>query len=536
MPFYRIRELKLPLDRDESELPERASAVLRTDRRNLRNIAIERKSFDARDKSAIKIVYSVRIETEVPVKGSGRARGFESASAPVRYRFPEGGRLPETRPIVVGSGPAGLFCALLLAEHGFRPLVLERGEAVDERVDTVRKFFAGGDLDPESNVQFGEGGAGTFSDGKLTTSVSDPMGRNAKVLEEFVEAGAPPEILFLGKPHIGTDLLVGVVRHLRRKIEALGGELRFKSRVTSLTALDGAVRGVTVGGAERIEADAVILAIGHSARDTFEELLREGIALEAKAFAIGLRIEHPQEMISRAQFGDYWSHPALSVADYRLARVLADGRGAYTFCVCPGGYVVNASSENGSVACNGMSDFARNARNANGAVVVTVGPADFGSGPLAGLAFQRRWEALAYRAGGGDFALPVQALGDFFRGTGSQRLGEVIPSAKGPYRLSDLNPCLPPYVAAGIKEAVLAFERKLAGFSRPDAVLTGVETRTSSPVRITRTDDLESGIAGLFPCGEGAGYSGGIMSSAIDGIRAAEAVALSATRRPGIRR
>jgi uncharacterized FAD-dependent dehydrogenase len=392
-------------------------------------------------------------------------------------------------------------------------------------------------VDPDSNYCFGEGGAGTYSDGKLNTTVTDQCFRNAKVLEEFVEAGAPPEIRYLNKPHIGTDYLVRVVKALREKIEELGGEVRFRSKVESLIVSGDRVGGVVVAndatdgvrrGSERIESETVVLAIGHSARDTFLELSGLEIAMERKAFAIGLRIEHPQEMISRRQFGESWRHPDLPVADYKLTHRSANGRGVYTFCMCPGGYVVNSSSEPGMVACNGMSDYRRDSGNANSAIVATVGPEDFGEeGELAGIEFQRRWERLAFEAGGGDFSLPLQTFGDFLAARPSTALGEVIPSTRGRYSLSDLNPCLPDYVAASIKESILAFDRTIPGFARPDAIVSGVETRTSSPVRILRGQDFQSAVRGLYPCGEGAGYSGGIMSSAIDGIKVAEAIAIA---------
>jgi uncharacterized FAD-dependent dehydrogenase len=442
------------------------------------------------------------------------------------YAFPGPKGNGDGRPVIVGSGPAGLFCALILAENGYRPLVLERGEDVDARDRSVAAFFGSGKLDPESNIQFGEGGAGTYSDGKLNTTVTDEAFRNAKVLEEFVEAGAPPEILYLAKPHIGTDYLVRVVKALRRKIESLGGEVRFGRLVTGLVHDGARVRGVTVEDGGSVEAETVVLAIGHSARDTFAMLHEAGLAMEPKPFAIGLRIEHPQEMISRRQFGDNWRHPDLPVADYKLTSRSGTGRGVYTFCMCPGGHVVNSSSEAGMVACNGMSNFRRDSGNANSAVVVTVHPGDFGGeAVLAGIDFQRRWEGLAFEAGRGGYELPVQAFGDFLAGRPSTALGEVQPAIRGKYALADLNACLPDYVAAGIKEGILDFDRKIRGFARPDAVLSGVETRTSSPLRIQRDDGLEGSLKGLYPCGEGAGHSGGIMSSAIDGIKVAEAIA-----------
>jgi len=523
----------MPLDHDEGELRQRVLRTLRIDDSDLEGCLIERKSFDARDRRDIRVVYAVVAslseEPKRPFPESVAARVPERGS----YAFPAPDNDAASahrglRPVIVGSGPAGLFCALLLAENGLRPLVLERGDDVAARNAKVSAFFESGALDPESNVQFGEGGAGTYSDGKLNTTVSDSLFRNAKVLEEFVEAGAPPEIRYLSKPHIGTDYLVRVVPAIRGKIESLGGEVRFRSRVSSLSIAGGRVCGVVVNDSERLEADAVVLAPGHSARDSFAELSRLGTAMERKAFAIGLRIEHPQEMISRRQFGESWRHPALPVADYKLTHRGSGGRGVYSFCMCPGGHVVNSSSEPGMVACNGMSDFRRDGRNANSAIVATVGPEDFGGdGNLAGIEFQRRWERLAFEAGGGGYALPIQVFGDFLSGRPSRALGGVQPSARGRFSLSDLNACLPDYVAAAIKEGILAFDRTIPGFARSDALLCGVETRTSSPLRILRGEDYQASIKGLYPCGEGAGYSGGIMSSAIDGIKVAEALALA---------
>jgi hypothetical protein len=521
----------MPLDHDEGEIRRRVLKALRIGESDLESLSIERKSVDARDRGDIRIVYAVIAS----LRGEAR-KGFpESIATRVAargsYAFPAAAGLAakaasDERPVIVGSGPAGLFCALLLAENGLRPLVLERGDEVSTRNAKVSAFLESGALDPESNVQFGEGGAGTYSDGKLNTTVSDPLFRNAKVLEEFVEAGAPPEIRYLAKPHIGTDYLVRVVPAIRRKIEALGGEMRFRSRVDSIEVAEGRARGVLVNGSERIEASAVVLAAGHSARDTFLELSRLGLAMERKSFAIGLRIEHPQEMISRRQFGESWRHPALPVADYKLTHRSSGGRGVYSFCMCPGGYVVNSSSEPGMLACNGMSDFRRDSTNANSAIVVGVGPEDFGGeGALSGVEFQRRWERAAFEAGGGGYALPIQLFGDFLAGRPSRALGGVSPCARGRYSLTDLKPCLPDYVAAAIEEGVLAFDRSIPGFARPDAVLSGVETRTSSPLRILRGEDFQASLSGLYPCGEGAGYSGGIMSSAIDGIKVAEAIA-----------
>ncbi len=525
MPLYRIQQLKLPLEHDEADVVERICHDLRTDRADVKDFRIERKSYDARDRARILVIYAVRVET-LRSHDRGLRPGILGAVAERGYSFPEGRRDLDTRPVIVGAGPAGYFCALLLAEAGYRPIVLERGESVEMRSARVSAFFDGKGLDSESNIQFGEGGAGTYSDGKLTTSVSDEAFRNSKVLSELVEAGAPPEIAYLGKPHIGTDYLVGVVRKLRKKIEALGGEVRFGSKVTALRISGGRVAGVVVNGEEEIEASVVVLAIGHSSRDTFAWLASSGLAMERKAFALGLRIEHPQEMISRNQFGPLFGHRNLPVADYKLTARAADGRGVYTFCMCPGGRVVNSSSEAGMVVCNGMSDFARDSPNANSAVVVTVRPEDFeGGGLLDGVEYQRKWERLAFEAGGRDMSMPVQTLGDFVAGRKSSSLGLVRPETRGSWALANLETCLPPYVATAIKQGIQDFDRRIRGFARSDAVLTGVESRTSSPLRILRDSAFESSLGGLYPCGEGAGYAGGIMSSAIDGIRVAEAIA-----------
>jgi len=540
--LYRIPQLRMPLGHTSEDLGRKIARLLGIDAADLVGFSIERKSFDARDRNDIKVVYSIA----AGLAGEPSRKPPESIACRITreagYAFPAGALPLESRPIVVGSGPAGLFCALVLAENGYRPIVLERGDDVDSRSHAVSALLGSGALDPESNVQFGEGGAGTYSDGKLNTTVTDESLRNRKILEEFIEAGAPAEIGYSNKPHIGTDYLVKVVKALRRKIESSGGEVRFRSRVDSLVISGGRVTGVVLAGGDRLDSDVVVLAIGHSARDTFQYLAEAGIAMERKAFAIGLRIEHPQEMVSRRQYGESWRHPDLPVADYKLTYRSSSGRGVYTFCMCPGGYVINSSSEAGMVACNGMSDFARNSRNANSAIVVTVHPEDFAVGVatsgapgaagdvLAGVEFQRRWERLAFEAGHGGYELPVETFADFAAGGKPSSLGGVEPSVKGRYVLADLNACLPAYVADAIKEAVPSFDRKLRGFGRPDAVLSGVETRTSSPLRILRGDDLQSPVRGLYPCGEGAGYSGGIMSSAMDGIRVAEAIALSGGR------
>ncbi len=531
MPKYRIPQLKLSLDHTPEDIAKRICAVLGAKTSDVTSFRIDRKSFDARDKGAIKIILAVTVDLKTTLReGSGDSRNWTAAPEDVPYVFPASmtDACHKPRPVIIGAGPAGLFCALLLAQHGYRPLVLERGEDAATRLRTIDRFWHTGELLADSNMQFGEGGAGTFSDGKLNTTVTDKSQRSKKVLQEFIAAGAPAEIAYLNKPHIGTDNLVEVVQNLRKKIEQLGGEVRFQAKVTAMMIDRGKIEAVMVNGTEEIPASAVVLAIGHSARDTFEYLTTTAVTLEQKAFAVGLRIEHLQEMVQRNQFGANWKHPALPVADYKLTYHATNGRGVYSFCMCPGGFVVNASSEPGHVVCNGMSNFARNARNANSAIVVSVQPEDFGSTHvLAGMSFQRRWEQAAYQAANRipGFAMPVQRLEDFYARRPSTKFGSLQPCAKGAVALSDLNSCLPEYVLTPIKEGLRHFDRIIPGFAHPDTVLTGVETRTSSPIRIVRDDKLQSNIGGLFPCGEGAGYAGGIMSAAMDGIRVAESVA-----------
>jgi uncharacterized FAD-dependent dehydrogenase len=427
--------------------------------------------------------------------------------------------------VIVGTGPAGLFAGLILAEAGLEPILIERGERVRKRVKDVNGFWQQGQFNPESNVQFGEGGAGTFSDGKLQTRVKDKKNRDRKILEELVAAGAPGEILIDHKPHIGTANLVRVVENLREKIISLGGKFHFSTRMDELILSDGNITGIKLGNGEMIKCANLVLAIGHSSRDTYSMLQKMGITLEAKPFSIGLRIEHPQELIDQAQFGQHAGHPKLGAAAYQLAHHGSSGRTVYSFCMCPGGKVIAASSELGGVVTNGMSQYARNERNANSAIVAEVYPDDFGKGPLAGIEFQRIWENKAFQAGGSNFFAPVQLVGDFLQGLFSTTLGEVIPTYSPGFELAELDQCLPNYVTSAIREALPHFEKKLKGFSMPDAVLTGVETRTSSPVRIIRGKDFQSiSTPGLYPAGEGSGYAGGILSSAIDGIKAAEAI------------
>jgi hypothetical protein len=433
------------------------------------------------------------------------------------------------RPVVIGTGPCGLFVGLVLAQMGFRPIILERGKSVRERTQDTWGLWRGHKLNPESNVQFGEGGAGTFSDGKLYTQIKDPKHYGRKVLNEFVKAGAPEEILYVSKPHIGTFRLVGVVEHMRATIESLGGEIRFESRVQDIDIEHGKVRGVVLADGSYIAADHVVLAVGHSARDTFAMLHARGVHIEAKPFSIGFRIEHPQTLIDRARFGNSAGNPLLGAADYSLVHHCKNGRSVYSFCMCPGGTVVAAASEPGHLVTNGMSQYSRNERNANSGIVVGITPADYPGHPLAGVEFQRHWEARAFEQGGSNYNAPVQMVGDFLGKKPSSMLGTVVPSYTPGVQPTDLKSCLPDYAITAIREALPAFDKQIKGFAKYDAVLTGVETRTSSPIRITRKDsDYQSlNVQGLYPAGEGAGYAGGILSAAIDGIKVAEAVALS---------
>jgi hypothetical protein len=432
---------------------------------------------------------------------------------------------------VIGTGPCGLFAGLILAQMGFRPIILERGKEVRERTKDTWGLWRKHELNPESNVQFGEGGAGTFSDGKLYSQVKDPKHYSRKVLHEFIKAGAPPEIEYVSKPHIGTFRLVGMVEVMRANIIALGGEVRFQSRVTDIEIDHGQVRGVTLASGERIATQHVVLAIGHSARDTFEMLHQRGVYLEAKPFSIGFRIEHPQSLIDRARFGRNAGNPLLGAADYKLVHHASNGRSVYSFCMCPGGTVVAATSEEGRVVTNGMSQYSRNERNANSGIVVGITPEDYPGDPLAGIEFQRKWESRAFELGGGNYNAPGQLVGDFIAQRPSSKLGAVLPSYTPGVTLGDLATALPDYVIEAVREALPAFEKTIKGFAMHDAVLTGVETRTSSPVRIKRDESYQSlNTKGLYPAGEGAGYAGGIMSAAIDGIEVAEAVALSMAR------
>ena len=535
--MLRITELKLPLGHPPEALREAIRARLGLAPDAPLDFTIARRANDARRKSAILMVYSV--DVALPDEAAILAR---AASDPhirptpdTDYRFvaraPKGFEGP--RPVVVGAGPCGLFAGLILAQMGFRPIILDRGKVVRERTRDTWGLWRRGVLDPESNVQFGEGGAGTFSDGKLWSQVKDPRFLGRKVLTEFVAAGAPPEILTEAHPHIGTFRLVSMVEHMRAAVEALGGEYRWQHRVEDLlidTDVDGTrrVKGLVLQSGEVMEASHVVLAVGHSARDTFQMLYDRGVHIEAKPFSIGVRIEHPQSWIDRARFGDCARHPDLGAAAYTLSHHCANGRTVYSFCMCPGGRVVAATSEPGRVVTNGMSQYSRAEFNANSGLVVGIDPErDYPGHPLAGIAFQRRWEEAAFRAGGGDYSAPGQRVGDFLAGRPSERLGEVVPSYKPGVHLTDLAQCLPAFAMDALREALPVFGRQISGYDHPDAMLTGVETRTSSPVRITRGRDYQSvNIRALFPAGEGAGYAGGILSAAIDGIKVAEAEAL----------
>lgn len=538
--MLRINELKLPLDHTEADLDAAVLARLGIGKESLRGYTIYKRSYDARRRNAIMLIYSLDVDTADQAAVLARLKHDANvmSSPDTSYKFVAGGARPQghggaKRPVVVGTGPCGLFVALILAQMGLRPLILERGKVVRERTVDTFGFWRKRKLNTESNVQFGEGGAGTFSDGKLYSQIKDPKHYGRKVLTEFVKAGAPEEILYVSKPHIGTFRLVKMVEQMRETIISLGGEYRFESKVTDveIEEKNGArqVRGVVLASGERIETGHLVMAIGHSARDTFEMLYERGVYIEAKPFSIGFRVEHPQSLIDTCRFGPSAGNKLLGAADYKLVHHASNGRSVYSFCMCPGGTVVAASSEVGRVVTNGMSQYSRAERNANSAIVVGITPADYPGHPLGGVAFQRRLEEGAFALGGGTYDAPGQLMGDFVKGRPSTRFGTVIPSFKPAVHLTDLSAALPEYAITAMREAFPAFDKQIKGYYMDDAVLTGVETRTSSPIRIKRNDDdLQSlNTRGLFPAGEGAGYAGGILSAAVDGIRVAEAVALS---------
>ncbi|MDP2450467.1 MAG: NAD(P)/FAD-dependent oxidoreductase [Polaromonas sp.] len=538
--MIRLTELKLPLDHPEDALPALIVKTLGIQPAELLRHSIYKRSYDAR-KQKLLLVYIADVELASPELEQTLLRQFE-ANPHIRLAPDQSYHLvtqvdnaPAVRPVVVGFGPCGIFAALLLAQMGFKPIVLERGKKVRERTKDTWGLWRKGVLNPESNVQFGEGGAGTFSDGKLWSQIKDPRFLGRKVMLEFVKAGAPEEILLVSKPHIGTFKLVKVVEHMREQITALGGEIRFQQRVSDVLIEEGPdgkhVRGLTVQNLQdnssyELRADHVVLALGHSARDTFAMLHERGVYMEAKPFSVGFRIEHPQGLIDRARLGQHAGHPLLGAADYKLVHHAANGRSVYSFCMCPGGTVVAATSEVGRVVTNGMSQYSRNERNANAGIVVGITPADYPGGPLAGIAFQRQLESHAFTLGGGGYVAPGQLVGDFVAGQASTQLGSVAPSYKPGVLMTDLASALPAYAITAMREALPAFGKKIKGFDMFDAVLTGVETRTSSPLRITRGDDFQSlNVKGLYPAGEGAAYAGGILSAGVDGIEVAEAVA-----------
>jgi uncharacterized FAD-dependent dehydrogenase len=532
--MLRITEVKLPLDHPEDALRAAILKRLGIPAGEFVGYTRFRRAVDAR-KPAIAFTYTLDVEVrnEPAVLARLKDDRHVNRAPDTTYRFvAQAPAALASRPVVIGTGPCGFFAGLLLAQMGFRPIILDRGKAVRERTRDTWGLWRKSVLNPESNVQFGEGGAGTFSDGKLYSQVKDPRYLGRKVLTEFVKAGAPAEILYVAKPHIGTFRLVTMVESLRETIQSLGGEIRFQSKVTDIDIEDGRVRGVVLESGERIAADHVVLAVGHSARDTFQMLYDRGVHIEAKPFSIGFRIEHPQSLIDRARYGRNAGHPLLGAADYKLVHHCGNGRSVYSFCMCPGGTVVAATSETGRVVTNGMSQYSRNERNANSGIVVGITPADYPGDPLAGIAFQRQWEERAFEAGGGNYNAPAQRVGDFLAGRPSSAPGAVIPSYQPGVNWTDIGTCVPDYAAAAIREALPAFEKQIRGYAMEDAVLTAVETRTSSPISIRRGEDCQSiNTRGLYPAGEGAGYAGGILSAAIDGIEVAEAVASSIVKK-----
>jgi uncharacterized FAD-dependent dehydrogenase len=546
--MLRITNLRLPLNHDPQAFDRAVRQRLGLkDAQQLLSTTIFRRAYDARKKAAIELIYTLDCELKDPAIEARLLASNDSDLRPspdTRYRLiasaPIDFALTHPRPVVVGFGPCGLFAALVLAQMGLKPLVLERGRAVRQRTKDTWGLWRQGVLDPASNVQFGEGGAGTFSDGKLWSQISDPRHLTRKVLQEFVKAGAPEEILFVSKPHIGTFRLVSMIEKMRAEIESLGGEIRFEQQLVDLHIEAGAVRGLRLASGEQIDATHVVLALGHSARDTFEMLHARGVQMQAKPFSVGFRIEHPQSLIDAARFGPNAGHPILGAADYKLVHHASNGRSVYSFCMCPGGTVVAATSEPERVVTNGMSQYSRAERNANAGIVVGISPQDYRQdgrhegtvSPLDGMAFQRRWESRAYALGGGGYRAPAALVGDFLKRQTSTALGEIEPSYKPGVTLTQLaapgQEVLPAYVLDAIREALPRFAGQIRGFDRPDAVLTGVETRTSSPLRVPRGRDFQSlNVRGLFPAGEGAGYAGGIMSAGVDGIEVAEALARS---------
>lgn len=536
--MIRVNQIKMPLIHSEEELLSKAAKILHIGKTDILSWQIVKKSIDARKKPEISVIYVLDISVKKEEQILKRAKGNQvQKTEEKKYVFPQTGKLPLTkRPVIIGTGPAGLFCGYLLAKHGYRPILLERGRDVESRQKDVEKFWETGVLDRESNVQFGEGGAGTFSDGKLNTLVKDKFGRNKEVLRIFVEAGAPEEILYEAKPHIGTDVLLHVVRHMREQMIAWGAEVRFESKVTDLLIEQDAnkrkLKGLVINGTEQLETDVAVLAIGHSARDTFQMLYERNIPMEAKSFAVGLRVEHPRKMMNQTQYGMEESK-YLPTASYKVTAQTSNGRGVYSFCMCPGGYVVNASSEENRLAVNGMSYSGRNGENSNSAIIVTVTPEDFeGEHPLSGIAFQRKLEEKAFALGQG--CVPVENYGGFFEAvTGEkaepskimEKYPSFAPAIKGAYKMAPVHEILPEALQESFVEGMAQFDRVLPGFADSGAYVSGIESRTSSPVRIHRDENGQAQVYGLFPCGEGAGYAGGITSAAMDGMLIAEKIA-----------
>lgn len=525
--MLRIGQLKLEPNHSEQDLLQKIIKTLRISEKDVKQYQIKKKSIDARKKPHLQFVYTIDVEVLNEAQVLKKQKGNQVTLAKDKvYEFPaQGTQCMKERPIIIGSGPAGLFCAYLLAEHGYKPIIFERGASVEERAKDIEDFWKTGILNTSSNVQFGEGGAGTFSDGKLNTGVKDPMGRNRKVLQIFVENGAPDEILYLNKPHIGTDILISVVKNMRNKIINWGGEVHFHSQLIDFELECGKLKSITLltdGKEWAIPAETVVLAIGHSARDTFSLLYKKGVPMNAKAFAIGVRVEHPQDLMNASQYGENCPYE-LPSADYKVVTNLENGRGVYSFCMCPGGYVVNASSEEGLLAVNGMSYHARDGKNANSAIIVTVTPEDFGkSHPLDGMYFQQALEKRAFQEGRG--LVPVQRFEDFCMNRTTKKLGTIIPQIKGAYQLANVRNIFPEEIADSIAQGIKSFDKQIQGFADKDVVLSGVESRTSSPVRILRNELFEVENTGIYPCGEGAGYAGGITSAAIDGIKTAEMI------------
>ncbi|ELG4784066.1 NAD(P)/FAD-dependent oxidoreductase [Vibrio vulnificus] len=530
--MIRLTELRLPLDHEEGALLEAITAKLGIPAEQVLSFSMFRRGYDARKKTNIQLIYTLDIEVanqdKLLAKFSKDPHVRETPDMEYKYVAQAPANLTE-RPIVIGFGPCGLFAGLVLAQMGFNPIIVERGKEVRERTKDTFGFWRKRTLNPESNVQFGEGGAGTFSDGKLYSQVKDPNFYGRKVITEFVAAGAPEEILYVSKPHIGTFKLVTMIEKMRAKILELGGEIRFSTRVDDIHMEDGQITGVTLSNGEELKSRHVVLAVGHSARDTFEMLHERGVYMEAKPFSVGFRIEHKQSMIDEARFGSNAGNPILGAADYKLVHHCKNGRTVYSFCMCPGGTVVAATSEEGRVVTNGMSQYSRAERNANSAIVVGISPEiDYPGDPLAGIRFQRELESNAYRLGGENYDAPAQKIGDFLEGRDPSALGDVEPSFTPGIKLTDLEKALPPFAIEAIREAIPAFDRKIKGFASEDGLLTGVETRTSSPVCIKRDKEYQSvNLKGFYPAGEGAGYAGGILSAGIDGIKVAEAVARS---------